>query len=183
MSINLSDRLSAITTDSAGKTHVVWEERGLLWHAVYDPNAEEWIDANAIVAVGRESVIGLNLVSDPSLVNLESDSTTTAPGIAVVWQQGTGNNSNFFYTGAQYDANNDLQWLSEAQPLTSDQIGDLDPRSIIYQGSGTTNVLVVGNKVDIDKAANLSVTEDSDLYTQQFSLDSSQFSSTNTTTI
>lgn len=183
MSINLSDRLSAITTDSAGKTHVVWEERGLLWHAVYDPNAEEWIDANAIVAVGRESVIGLNLVSDPSLVNLESDSTTTAPGLAVVWQQGTGNNSNFFYTGAQYDANNELQWLSEAQPLTSDQIGDLDPRSIIYQESGATNVLVVGNKVDIDKAANLSVTEDSDLYTQQFSLESSQFSSTDITTI
>ncbi|WLT37927.1 hypothetical protein NON20_20145 [Synechocystis sp. B12] len=68
MTINLADRLSALTTDSAGTTHVVWVENTSLWHAVYDPNSAMWVNAQAIANVGNQSLTSLNLIANDKLI-------------------------------------------------------------------------------------------------------------------
>jgi len=173
MAVNLASRLSAITTDANGITHLVWVEGENLWHAVYNDNSQIWEDAQPIAYVGFEPVTSLNLVASPNLiVQSGSSNNATLPGLAVVWQQGKANNSNFYYTAAQYNANNQLQWLPSAVPLTSDQVGDLQPRAIA-NNDGT--VFVVGQKVNVENAASLSIQEDTDLYYQSFTVGSDQF--------
>ncbi|RMD72960.1 MAG: hypothetical protein D6822_00405, partial [Cyanobacteria bacterium J149] len=175
MSINLASSQSAIVTDSYGISHIVWAdaENGYIWHAVYDSNSETWKDAEAVAFTGNEPVTSLNLVANENLIDGQN------PGLAVVWQQGNLNESDFYYTAAQYDSNADLQWLDTPQALTSDQVGDLEP-TVTVNDSG--EVIVIGSKVNFDNVANLSIKEDTDFYTQTFSVSSSQFS-TNTTTI
>ena len=165
MTINLTDRQAAIATDAFGVTYVVWVDNGFLWQAIYDDNAEEWKDARTITSIGQQSVLGLNLVTDPSLINLDNGATT-APGLAVVWQQGELNNSEFFYISADYDANGQTRWQGKGEQLTNDQVGDLEPKSIVYPDGNRTNVRVgvIGTKVDIDRAADLGIKEDTDLY-------------------
>ncbi|BFM40072.1 SwmB domain-containing protein [Synechocystis sp. LKSZ1] len=173
MSISLTDHLSAITTDAAGVTHVVWVEDAAIWHAVYDDNAATWIEAQVIAEVGQQKVTGLNLLASETLI---TGNEQPAPGLAVVYQQGSENESNFFYTAAQYNASGGLQWLNRPQALTADAVADLEPRAITYNNQGTTEVVVVGQKVNTDQASNQGVREDTDLYYQSFSVSSSQFS-------
>ncbi|MDT3676517.1 SwmB domain-containing protein [Microcystis wesenbergii] len=175
MSINLASSLSAITTDSTtGVTHIVWADNGNIWHAVYDNNSETWKNAEAIAFTGTEPVTSLNLVASGQLID------SSNPGLAVVWQQGNLNDSDFFYTAAQYDENADLQWLDTPQTLTSDQVGDLEP-TVTVNDSG--EVIVIGSKVNFDNVANLSIKEDTDFYTQTFSVSSSQFSTSTSNVI
>ena len=68
MSIDLTSRLSAITEDSAGITHVVWVEGANLWHAVYDSNSATWIQAESIANIGTQSITSLNLIANDSLI-------------------------------------------------------------------------------------------------------------------
>ncbi|QHV01360.1 SwmB domain-containing protein [Synechocystis sp. CACIAM 05] len=172
MAINLASRLSAITTDANGITHLVWAEGTNLWHAVYNDNSQIWEDAQPIAYVGFEPVTSLNLVASPNLINQSgSTNSATLPGLAVVWQQGKDNNSDFYYTAAQYNPNNQLQWLPSPVLLTSDQVGDLEPRAIASNGT----VFVVGQKVNVENAANQSIQEDTDLYYQSFTVSSDQF--------
>lgn len=182
MTIDLASNQSAITTDSFGVNHVVWVENATIWHAVYDTNSATWINATAIAAVGTEPVTNLNLVANPNLIQVSSN--ISIPGLAVVWQQGSDNNSELNYTAAQYDQTGQLQWLANPQSITSDQVADLEPTVLVYQpsGSGSSNpeVLVVGTKVNLDRAANQAIREDTDLYSQQFSVSSSLFSTDNT---
>ncbi|TRT83897.1 MAG: hypothetical protein EWV63_16570 [Microcystis aeruginosa Ma_OC_H_19870700_S124] len=175
MSINLASSLSAITTDSTtGVTHIVWADNGNIWHAVYDNNSETWKNAEAIAFTGTEPVTSLNLVASGQLIDGSN------PGLAVVWQQGNLNDSDFFYTAAQYDENANLQWLDTPQTLTSDQVGDLEP-TVTVNNSG--KVIVIGSKVNFDNVANLSIKEDTDFYTQTFSVSSSQFSTSTSNVI
>ncbi|WP_017292847.1 Calx-beta domain-containing protein [Geminocystis herdmanii] len=174
MAIDLASRLSAITVDSStGVTHIVWADNGNIFHAVYDNNSETWKDAQAIAFTGTEPVTSLNLVANDKLIDGSN------PGLAVVWQQGSLNDSDFFYTAANYDSNADLQWLETPQALTSDQVADLEP-TVTVNSSG--EVIVVGSKVNLENATNLGITEDTDHYYQQFSVSSTQFS-TSTSTI
>jgi uncharacterized repeat protein (TIGR02059 family) len=177
MSIDLTSRLSAITEDSAGITHLVWVEGANLWHAVYDSNSATWINAESIAEIGTQSITNLNLIANDSLIYESGSTSTNLPGLAVVYQQGKDNDSNFFYTAAQYNANGNLQWLDSPQALTADQVGDLEPRAIAYEQNGITDVLVVGQKVNLDQTANLGIREDTDLYYQTFSVNSNQFAS------
>jgi hypothetical protein len=166
MSINFTNRLSATTTDSAGVTHLVWVENAAIWHAVYDDNAGTWKDAKTIAEVGTQSLTSLNLVANDKLIGGSS------PGLAVVYQQGNENESDFFYTAAQYNASGKLQWLASPQNLNADQVGDLEPRAIA-NSDGT--VFVVGQKVNTDNANNFSSREDTDLYYQSFTVNPNQF--------
>ncbi|MBR8830796.1 MAG: FG-GAP repeat protein [Chlorogloea purpurea SAG 13.99] len=174
MSINLSGKLSAITTDVNGTSHVVWVEGGNIQHAVYDPNSGTWNEARTIAEIGTESVKSLNLIANDRLI-LESNSTATTPGLAIVYQQGTNNDSDFYYTAARYDNNGDLQWLATPQALSADNVADLEPRAITYNNNGTTEVVAIGQKADVKKADNQEIREDTDLYSQNFSISSSQF--------
>lgn len=175
MSINLASSQSALVTDSYGISHIVWAdtENGYIWHAVYDSNSETWKDAEAIAFTGNKPVTSINLVANENLIDGQN------PGLAVVWQQGNLNDSDFYYTAAQYDSNADLQWLDAPQTLTNDQVGDLEP-TVTVNDNG--EVIVIGSKVNFDNVANLSIKEDTDFYTQKFSVSSSQFS-TNINTI
>lgn len=173
MSINLASTQSALVTDSYGVSHIVWADSGYIWHAVYDNNSETWKNAEVVAFTGNEPVTSINLVANNKLISGSN------PGLAVVWQQGSLNNSDFYYTAAQYDNNANLQWLDAPQALTSDQVGDLEP-TVTVNDSG--EVIVIGSKVNFDNVANLSIKEDTDFYTQTFAVSSTQFS-TNTNTI
>ncbi|WP_228014966.1 hypothetical protein [Synechocystis salina] len=172
MSINFSNRLSAITTDSAGVTHIVWVEDSTLFHATYNDNSATWINETAIANVGSQKIVSLNLIANDKLID---DSGTGLPGLAVVYQQGSENESNIFYTAAQYNASGQTQWLDKPQALTADQVGDLEPRAIATE-DGT--VFVVGQKVNIENAQNQGIREDTDLYYQSFRINRSQFTTT-----
>ncbi|WP_330203710.1 Calx-beta domain-containing protein [Cyanobacterium sp. DS4] len=171
MTINLSNRLSSITKDSAGVTHIVWVEDATLFHATYDDNSATWINRTAIASVGSQKIVSLNLIANDNLIEI-SNSTNKLPGLAVVYQQGSENESNIFYTAAQYDASGKTQWLDKPQALTADQVGDLEPRAIATD-DGT--IFVVGQKVNTDNVTNQAIREDTDLYYQSFNVSSSQF--------
>ena len=170
MSVNLAASQSAIAHDiTSNTTHVVWANNGNIWHAVFDENSETWINAEPIAFAGTAPITGLNLVTSEKLIDGKN------PGIAVVWQQGKLNSSDFYYTAAQYDQNLNLQWLPSSQALTSDQVGDLQPTVTV---NNIGEVIVFGTKVNLVNAANWAISEDTDLYYQQFTVSSSQFTST-----
>ncbi|MFN5513347.1 MAG: hypothetical protein ACK5CA_00975 [Cyanobacteriota bacterium] len=170
MTITLTNRLSAITTDSFSETHLVWVDSGNLWYAVYDDNSGTWRDAQTIATGLSENITSLNLVASETLI--QDSSNISSPGLAVIYQQGSENDSDIFYTAAQYTEQGQLQWLASPQALTSDQVGDLEPRAIA-NNDGT--VFVVGQKVNADNVQNFSIREDTDLYYQSFTVSSSQF--------
>lgn len=173
MSITLSDRLSAVVQDSAGTSHIVWLEGTNIWHAVYDPVSQTWKNAQAIVNTAGQNIRSLNLVADSGLiVESGTSNNTLIPGVAVIYQEGLENDSNFFYTAARYDNVGKLQWLEAPQALTADQVGDLEPRAVVDNGV----ITVVGQKVDLVKAQNQAIREDADPYYQTFQIYSNQFS-------
>ncbi|MBD2651916.1 FG-GAP repeat protein [Synechocystis sp. FACHB-383] len=174
MAINFSNRLSSVTTDSAGVTHIVWVEEATLFHGTYDDNSATWINQTAIANVGSQKIVSLNLIANDKLID-DSVSATELPGLAVVYQQGSENESNIFYTAAQYNAAGKTQWLDKPQALTADQVGDLEPRAIAKDDD---TVFVVGQKVDTENAQNQGIREDTDLYYQSFRVNSSQFTTT-----
>ncbi|MBR8829728.1 MAG: hypothetical protein N5P05_001320 [Chroococcopsis gigantea SAG 12.99] len=184
MSIDFADRLSAVATDSAGITHIVWVEAGQIWHAQYDNNAQTWVNAQVIVSpADGQRVSTIDLLAADNLI--QSDSSNI-PGLAVVWQQqgaqGNGNDGELYYTAARYDENQNLQWLQEAKQLTSDTVADREPRIILQQvqqqGANTLQpqVVVVGQKVNTENATAQSIREDTDTYYQTFTVKTSDFS-------
>ena len=157
MSINLASSLSAITTDSSGVNHIVWVENNVIWHAVYDSNAGTWVDAQQILSDVPDNITSLNLVANQNLIQVSKGGT--APGLAVVWQQGdvTQNgvsNSNFFYSAATYNSSANLQWLETPQQLTVNEnsnaknFANLKPQAI---ADNNGNVFVVGQQVNLSQ--------------------------------
>ena len=181
MSVNLASGLSAVTTDSAGVNHLVWLENNSIWHAQFDVNAGSWVNAQQIVTGISDNVTSINLVASPNLIQVSS--AETAPGLAVVWQQGDVNSSNFFYSAATYDSSANLQWLQTPQQLTvnensnSETFANLNPQ-VIADNNG--NVFVVGQQVNLSQGADQAIREDADLYYTQFTVKSSDFSSGST---
>lgn len=76
----------------------MWVENAYLWHASHESNSGTWRNARAVTVIGSEPVKGLNLVCSSTLIN--SGSSSFAPGLAVVFQQGQADNSDFSYTAA-----------------------------------------------------------------------------------
>jgi uncharacterized repeat protein (TIGR02059 family) len=174
MAIDLASTLSAITSDSFGVSHLVWVENAAIWHAVYDGNAGTWVDAQQVVSGVPDNITSLNLVANDKLIG------NSAPGLAVIWQQGDVNNSNFFYSAANYDSSANLQWLETPQPLTvnansnSEKFTNLKPQAI---ADNNGNVFVVGQQVNLSQGADQAIREDADLYYTQFTVNSSDFPS------
>ncbi|WLT37726.1 hypothetical protein NON20_18610 [Synechocystis sp. B12] len=137
--------------------------------------SQTWENAQAIVDTAGQHIQSLNLIADAGLiVESGTSNNTLIPGLAVIYQEGRENDSNFFYTAAQYDTSGKLQWLDTPQALTADQVGDLEPRVVVDNGF----VTVVGQKVDLIKAQNQAIREDADLYSQTFQIYSNQFPTT-----
>ncbi len=197
MAVDLSSGQSAVTTDQYGVTHLVWVENNTLYHATYDTNSETWDNATVIANIGNQNVQNIHIVTNSGLIN---NGPTGAPGIAVVYQQGTDSNSNFYYTAAQYDQNQNLQWLNSPVALTQDQVGDLNPTVQIYQptnstpgsiSNNTASVVVLGEKVNVQNPpsfntqSNQTATtpqEGTNIYGQTFTVNSNQFTTPSTTT-
>ncbi|BAQ63278.1 Calx-beta domain-containing protein [Geminocystis sp. NIES-3709] len=177
MSVNLASRASAVTTDSQGKTHVVWAEGSFLWYAEYDNNSGTWKNAQAITTLENQDISNISFLYDDNLIQEDTTNNNSQPGFVVTWQQGSENDSDFYYTAGKYDENQQLQWLANPQAITTDQVGDLEPSAIVYNG----DVLLVGSKVNVENANNQQIREDSDLYYQQFKVNDSLFTTTTTT--
>jgi hypothetical protein len=69
-----------------------------------------------------------------------------------------------------------LQWLTTPVALTSDQVAYLQPSATVYGNEG--EVIVSGTKMNLTNAANMAVSEDPDVYTQNFSVATSAFTAT-----
>ncbi|WP_330202448.1 Calx-beta domain-containing protein [Cyanobacterium sp. DS4] len=172
MAIDLSSGLSAIAVDSfSGKTHIVWVDNGFLWHAVYDENAQKWVEGESIAYIGSGKVTNLNLVAD----SLVKSGDSSSHGLVITWQQGEDNDSDIYYTSGRYVTDGELQWLNTPQPLTSDHVADLDSEILFRPDTASKGILVVESKINTENADNLGITEDSDLYIQQFSVTSDLF--------
>ncbi|WPF87624.1 Calx-beta domain-containing protein [Cyanobacterium aponinum AL20118] len=170
MVVNLASGLSAITSSSNSQTHLVWAENSFLWYAKYDENSETWREARAITKLENQDISNIQLLYEDNLIQ-EGNTEAKQPGFVVTWQQGSDNDSDFYYTAGKYDEQGELQWLANPQAITSDQVGDLEPTSIIYQG----DVFLVGSKVDFLNQANQAIKEDTDLYFQRFTINDSLF--------
>ncbi|PHV61047.1 hypothetical protein [Cyanobacterium aponinum] len=170
MVVNLASGLSAITSSSNSQTHLVWAENSFLWYAKYDENSETWQEARAISKLENQDISNIQLLYEDNLIQ-EGNTEAKQPGFVVTWQQGSDNDSDFYYTAGKYDEQGELQWLANPQAITSDQVGDLEPTSIIYQG----DVFLVGSKVDFLNQANQAIKEDTDLYFQRFTINDSLF--------
>ncbi|WP_324282314.1 SwmB domain-containing protein [Cyanobacterium aponinum UTEX 3221] len=171
MALNLASNRTATSVDpSTGINHIVWADNEFIYHATYDENSGTWENANAIASLGNQTISNLNLVINDSLI---SEGQSQLPGLVVVWQEGQKNDSELYYTAAQYDEVQNLQWLDTPQPLTADEVADLEPKVIVKDNE----IIVVSTKVDINNVENLSIKEDTDVYFQQFTVDSSLFTS------
>ncbi|AFZ54074.1 Calx-beta domain-containing protein [Cyanobacterium aponinum] len=171
MALNLASNRTATSVDpSTGINHIVWADNEFIYHATYDENSGTWENANAIASLGNQTISNLNLVINDSLI---SEGQSQLPGLVVVWQEGQKNDSELYYTAAQYDEVQNLQWLDTPQPLTVDEVADLEPKVIVKDNE----IIVVSTKVDINNVENLSIKEDTDVYFQQFTVDSSLFTS------
>ncbi|BAQ65275.1 Calx-beta domain-containing protein [Geminocystis sp. NIES-3709] len=169
MTLNLASHRTATSIDpSTGINHIVWADNEFIYHATYDENSGTWENATSIVSLGNQTVSNLNLVISDGLI---SEGQSQLPGLAVVWQEGDKNDSELYYTAAQYDEVQNLQWLDTPQPLTVDEVADLEPRVIVKDNE----IIVVSTKVNIDNGSNLSIKEDTDVYFQKFTVDSSLF--------
>lgn len=170
MVVNLASGLSAITSSSNSQIHLVWAENSFIWYAKYDENSETWREARAITKLENQDISNIQLLYKDNLIQ-EGNTEAKQPGFVVTWQQGSDNDSDFYYTAGKYDEQGELQWLANPQAITSDQVADLEPTSIIYQG----DVFLVGSKVDFLNQANQAIKEDTDLYFQRFTINDSLF--------
>jgi len=178
--ISLTSGQSAITTDQYGVAHVVWYEGPNLWSANYDANSQSWTNAQIIADIGTQQISNIQLIANSGLINQGSSG---APGLAVVYQSGNGNSSNLYYVAANYGSNNQLQWLNTPVAITSDQLADLNPTVVAYQPTNNTgsptdntaNLVVLG-----EKANSNSLQEGSNIYAENLTIKSSQFTPSST---
>jgi len=178
--ISLISGQSAITTDQYGVAHVVWYEGPNLWSANYDANSQSWTNAQIIADIGTQQISNIQLIANSGLINQGS---SAAPGLAVVYQSGNGNSSNLYYVAANYGSNNQLQWLNTPVAITSDQLADLNPTVVAYQPNNNTgsptdntaNLVVLG-----EKANSNSLQEGSNIYAENLTIKSSQFTPSST---
>ncbi|MEI6380331.1 MAG: Calx-beta domain-containing protein [Cyanobacteriota bacterium ELA615] len=182
--IDLSSGQSAIATDAAGKTHVVWFDgnSNIIWQATYNPNSGDYDNAQIVAVVpSTENVSNLQLLTQGNLIR--SANGNGFPGLAVVWQEssasGSGTNSNLYYTAAKYDSNGQLQWLSNPVDITgnSSSLANQAPTALVDKNS---NIHIVSQVVNPTNAANQSIREASELYSQTLTINNSDFSTNNT---
>ena len=190
--INLTSGQSAITTDAQGVTHIVWYDSttNALFTASYDVNSQTWQNTQLVAQFATaQNISNIQLLSSNTIIN---NSNGGSPGLVAVWQQGDAKSSNFYYTAAQYDQNENLQWLNNPQLVSTSAttntsttptsaVSNLNPTAqvVINGATGSSQIALVGEKVNLQNRANLGVRAGTNLYVQNFSVNSSQFDSNN----
>jgi subtilase family serine protease/alpha-tubulin suppressor-like RCC1 family protein len=141
-SIQIFESETSLSTDSQGRSHILWRRDNQIWHAYSD--GSEWIDATAIdAAIGSR----VRLQTVPHLTNGEEDSLIAS------WQQGSGNNSEIFYAIASR-VDGRYSW-SQPIALTNDNVEDRGSTLIVLDDG---RVLLTSLKSDFD------LDDDTDLY-------------------
>ena len=190
--IDLTSGQSAITTDAQGVTHIVWydADSSAIFTATYDVNSQTWENTQLVTQFATaQDISHIQLLSSNTIIN---NGNGGSPGLVVVWQQGTEKNSSFYYTAAQYDQNDNLQWLNNPQLVSTSAtsststtptsaVSNLNPTAqvVINGATGSSQIALVGEKVNLQNQANIGVREGSNLYYQTFSVNSDQFNSNN----
>jgi len=194
--INLTSGQSAITTDAQGVTHIVWydSDSSAIFTATYDVNSQTWQNAQLVAQFATaQDISNIQLLSGNSIIN---NGNSGSPGLVALWQQGDAKSSNFYYTAAQYDQNDNLQWLNNPQLVSTSAttntsttptsaVSNLNPtaQQVTISATGNTPatqaIVLVGEKVNLQNQANIGIREGSNLYNQTFSVNSDQFNSNN----
>ncbi len=194
--IDLTSGQSAITTDAQGITHIVWydADSSAIFTATYDSNSQTWENTQLVTQFATaQEVTHIQLLSSNTIIN---NGNSGSPGLVVVWQQGDAKSSNFYYTAAQYDQNDNLQWLNNPQLISTSAttntsttptsaVSNLNPTAqevtipATQSAPATQAIALVGEKVNLQNQANIGVREGSNLYNQTFSVNSAQFNSNN----
>ena len=105
---------AAITTDLAGTEHAVWEHQGLLWHAVFDENANRWVEGSPISdATGGQNLqlIAGELIPYTVTVN-GIDETLYAPGIVALWEDDGGD---LYYVVGRFNDQGNVEWSNQIE--------------------------------------------------------------------
>ena len=194
--IDLTSGQSAITTDAQGVTHIVWydSDSSAIFTATYDVNSQTWENTQLVTQFATaQNISNIQLLSGNSIIN---NGNSGSPGLVAVWQQGDAKSSNFYYTAAQYDQNDNLQWLNNPQLVSTSAttntsttptsaVSNLNPtaQQVTIPATGNTPatqaIVLVGEKVNLQNQANIGIREGSNLYNQTFSVNSDQFNSNN----
>ncbi len=155
---NFLEQRPAFNTDTRGVENVVWEDDGLLWHAIYDDNGQKWVEAQTIPGTDTNGKYNIQLLSSPQLFPISSN--LRSPGLVVIWQEDVDNNSELYYSVARYTNTGELEW-SEAIAITSDATADQNFSAYIENGTGKdpSSLIIASQKIDSDDPD-----EDTDLY-------------------
>ncbi|MDB9444753.1 CARDB domain-containing protein [Anabaena sp. CS-542/02] len=138
--VNDSNPVLAITN---GKTHILWERDGKLWHSYFD--GTHWINANQITDAAASN---FTLKASDYLID------GTSSGLIATWQQGAGNESEIYYAVGRSLNEGGFEWY-EPIALTNSNISHTKPSVFV---SETGQILFTYLKSD------QTIQDDTDLY-------------------
>lgn len=153
-----NDQAQALATDSAGRTHLVWMRDSQLWHAVNEGSG--WQEA-APLPTGAAGA-NVQIVSDPALIDGSRE------GLLVSWRAGEGNETEIYYAVGERLSDGSYHW-SEPTKLTD---------NAQFDGAYAVGVDASGNPVFLMQREDASVSDDSDIYGTDISIDNVQWAQT-----
>jgi len=148
------DAAPAITSDVAGRLHMVWMREGQIWHAVND--GAGWAHATAIP---RAYALSATISAHERLID------GTSPGLLATWQKGDGDNSEIFRSVGRQRPDGSYEWSAPLR-VTENSVYDGD-QAVSINPDGT--VLVVVQRQDQASS------DDADLYGKVLAVASAVF--------
>ncbi|WP_330202477.1 Calx-beta domain-containing protein [Cyanobacterium sp. DS4] len=120
---------AVLAKDSKDTSHVIWNQNGYIYHAIYNNNLNQWI--------GGETIANI-----PSGFNLKL--AKSGSGMQATWVSGQGNEKEAYYSIGTVDAFGRWNWSTPNQ-LSNDEVADQGLATIALDDE---NVLVVTQKSD-----------------------------------
>ncbi len=148
------DSAPAITSDAAGRLHMVWMREGQIWHAVNDGTG--WAHATAIP---RAYAMSATISAHERLID------GTSAGLLVAWQKGDSDNSEIFRSVGRQRPDGSYEWSAPLR-VTENSVFDGD-QAVAINPDGTVLVVVQRR----DQASS----DDADLYGKVLAVASAVF--------
>jgi subtilase family serine protease len=146
-----------LTVDDAGRTHVFFMRDGQLWHAVDNAGGAGWEQGAPIE--GATDVNNLRVTSDARLIDGDRE------GVLAAWTQGEGNASEIWYVVGERTTTG--SWRFTAPTRLTD--------NAVFEGDFAITTRADGDLVFLNTKQDISIDDDSDLYSRELSVDAPEF--------
>ncbi len=144
-----NDAAPVISTDSAGRAHMVWLREGQVWHAVNEGSG--WTQG---APISDAQAYDLKLVIDPKLIN------GTSEGLLVAWRSGEGNDTEIWYAVGERIADGSYHWTAPAKVTDNTQ----------FDGAYSVGVGTDGKPAFMWQREDAAIEDDLDLYSTELQI-------------